>query len=247
MTTTTDQRQQCHLGLLLVAPWLNRDRSSMGDRLAGKTAIVTGGARGSGAEIAKRFAAEGAAVVIADVLDEPGRATAAAIGPPARYVHCDVTSENDWAALVESIDTINVLVNNAAVLVLRNIAEHHRRRLPAHVRGERARDLPRHPRHDRADARRGRRVDREHLVDRRRVRDAGNCGLRGEQVRGARPHQDRRARARTAPYPRQRRVPRGGQHGDGRRRAAARLRFQRGDRSRRRRSRALPHRSPRPA
>ena len=94
----------------------------MGDRLAGKTAIITGGARGSGAEIAQRFAAEGAAVVIADVLDDQGEATAAAIGAAARYVHCDVTNENDWAALVGSIATINVLVNNAAVLVLRSIA-----------------------------------------------------------------------------------------------------------------------------
>ena len=94
----------------------------MGDRLDGKTAIVTGGARGSGAEIAQRFAEEGANVVIADVLDELGRATAESIGPAARYMRCDVTSENDWAALVESIDTINVLVNNAAVLVLRSIA-----------------------------------------------------------------------------------------------------------------------------
>jgi NAD(P)-dependent dehydrogenase (short-subunit alcohol dehydrogenase family) len=96
----------------------------MGDRLAGKTAIVTGGARGSGAEIAQRFAEEGAAVVIADVLDEQGETTAASIGTAARYVHCDVTSENDWSALVESIDTINVLVNNAAVFVLRSIAKH---------------------------------------------------------------------------------------------------------------------------
>jgi 3alpha(or 20beta)-hydroxysteroid dehydrogenase len=94
----------------------------MGDRLAGKTAIVTGGARGSGAEIAQRFAEEGANVVIADVLDELGRATAESIGSTARYMHCDVTSENDWAALVEPIPTVNVLVNNAAVLVLRSIA-----------------------------------------------------------------------------------------------------------------------------
>ena len=95
----------------------------MGDRLAGKTAIVTGGARGSGAEIAQRFAAEGAAVVIADVLDERGLATAESIGPTARYVHCDVTNEGDWSALVGSIDTVHVLVNNAAVLVLRSIAD----------------------------------------------------------------------------------------------------------------------------
>jgi 3alpha(or 20beta)-hydroxysteroid dehydrogenase len=94
----------------------------MGDRLQGKTAIVTGGARGSGAEIAQRFAAEGATVVIADVLDEQGEATAASIGGTARYVHCDVTNEDDWAALIAAAGTVNVLVNNAAVLVLRSIA-----------------------------------------------------------------------------------------------------------------------------
>ena len=93
----------------------------MSDRLTGKTAIITGGARGSGKEIAQRFAKEGATVVITDVLDEQGEATAAEIGAAARYVHCDVTDENDWSALVDSIDTINVLVNNAAVLVLRSI------------------------------------------------------------------------------------------------------------------------------
>ena len=94
----------------------------MGDRLAGKTAIITGGARGSGAEIAQRFAGEGATIVIADVLDEQGQAMAASIGPHARYIHCDVTSEDDWAALVADVGTVNVLVNNAAVLILRSIA-----------------------------------------------------------------------------------------------------------------------------
>src|SRR5438552_2704182 len=94
----------------------------MGDRLAGKTAIITGGARGSGGHIAQRFAAEGAAIVIADVLDEQGEAMAASIGPGARYVHCDVTNEDDWARLVAGAGTVNVLVNNAAVLVLRSIA-----------------------------------------------------------------------------------------------------------------------------
>jgi 3alpha(or 20beta)-hydroxysteroid dehydrogenase len=95
----------------------------MSDRLTGKTAIVTGGARGSGAEIAQRFAAEGAKVVVTDVLDDRGRATVDAIGHPARYVHCDVTSEADWATLIGGLDTVDVLVNNAAVLVLRSIAD----------------------------------------------------------------------------------------------------------------------------
>ena len=96
--------------------------AAVSGRLTGKTAIVTGGARGSGAEIAERFVAEGASVVIADVLDERGRETAEKIGAGARYEHCDVTDEDDWARLVESAGPVNVLVNNAAVLVLRSIA-----------------------------------------------------------------------------------------------------------------------------
>ena len=56
----------------------------MSNRLTGKTAIVTGGARGSGAEIAQLFAAEGATVVVTDVLDERGQATVDGVGPPAR-------------------------------------------------------------------------------------------------------------------------------------------------------------------
>jgi 3alpha(or 20beta)-hydroxysteroid dehydrogenase len=83
-------------------------------RLEGKVTIVTGGARGSGEVIARRFVAEGATVVIADVRDaEPG---------DAEYVRTDVTSEADWAALVEHVTArhggVDVLVNNAAVLLL---------------------------------------------------------------------------------------------------------------------------------
>jgi 3alpha(or 20beta)-hydroxysteroid dehydrogenase len=99
----------------------------MGARLAGKVAVVSGAARGSGAAIAARFAEEGAAVVVADVLDERGEATAAEIGDAARYVHCDVTSEDDWQATVaracEWFGGLHVLVNNAAVLLLRSIEE----------------------------------------------------------------------------------------------------------------------------
>jgi 3alpha(or 20beta)-hydroxysteroid dehydrogenase len=91
-------------------------------RLEGKTAIVTGAARGSGAEIAKVFAAEGASVIVADVLDDLGAATAESLGSGARFVHCDVTSEADWSNVMASVDTLTILVNNAAVLVLRSIA-----------------------------------------------------------------------------------------------------------------------------
>jgi 3alpha(or 20beta)-hydroxysteroid dehydrogenase len=91
------------------------------DRLTGKVALVTGAARGSGAAIARLFAAEGAQVVLADVLDEPGRAVAADLGPSARYVHLDVTDEGAWDAVVSDLGRLDVLVNNAAVLHLATI------------------------------------------------------------------------------------------------------------------------------
>jgi 3alpha(or 20beta)-hydroxysteroid dehydrogenase len=91
----------------------------MSGRLAGKTAIVTGAARGTGAAIAEAFVAEGAVVTIADVLDDRGQETADRIG--ATYRHLDVTSEADWAAAVDAHDRLDVLVNNAAVLHLATI------------------------------------------------------------------------------------------------------------------------------
>jgi 3alpha(or 20beta)-hydroxysteroid dehydrogenase len=96
-------------------------------RLADKVAIVTGGARGSGEAIARRFVAEGARVVIADVRDEQGDAVAADLGDAAAYARCDVTSEADWTSVVDAathrFGPPNVLVNNAAVLHLALIAD----------------------------------------------------------------------------------------------------------------------------
>jgi 3alpha(or 20beta)-hydroxysteroid dehydrogenase len=85
-------------------------------RFAGRTVLITGAARGQGAEEARRFAAEGAAVVLADVLDDDGRATADAIGDTARYVHLDVADEASWEATIGALDDLHVLVNNAGVL-----------------------------------------------------------------------------------------------------------------------------------
>ena len=98
----------------------------MSGRLDGKVAIITGAARGQGAAEARLFAAEGAQVVLADVLDDEGEAVAAEIGAAARYVHLDVSSEGDWAAAVaaaEAMGPLTVLVNNAGILRFTSIAE----------------------------------------------------------------------------------------------------------------------------
>ena len=94
-------------------------------RLDGKIALVTGAARGTGAAIARRFVAEGARVVIADVLDDRGRAVAEELGDAARFVHLDVTDEAGWQTVVDGVladeGALHVLVNNAAVLHLATI------------------------------------------------------------------------------------------------------------------------------
>lgn len=91
----------------------------MVDELQGKVAIVTGGAAGLGRAMAKRFLAEGAEVVIADIATEKGRATADELGPHATYVETDVAREDQVEALVaatvERFGGVHVLVNNAGV------------------------------------------------------------------------------------------------------------------------------------
>ena len=88
-------------------------------RVAGKVALVSGGSRGIGAASARALAAEGAQVVIGDILDSDGKSLAAELGDAARYVHLDVTSEEDWAAAVAAavseFGKLNVLFNNAGI------------------------------------------------------------------------------------------------------------------------------------
>jgi 3alpha(or 20beta)-hydroxysteroid dehydrogenase len=88
--------------------------------LEGKVAIVTGGARGTGAAVAERFCQQGARVMLADLRDEMGEATAERLGAGASYRRCDVTDSGEWAdlvaATVEAEGRVDVLVNNAAVL-----------------------------------------------------------------------------------------------------------------------------------
>src|SRR5438093_5790738 len=91
-------------------------------RLAGKVALISGGARGMGAAEAKMFAREGAQVVIGDVLEAEGRAVEAEVaakGGKAAFVRLDVTREADWQAAVslaeQRFGKLNVLVNNAGI------------------------------------------------------------------------------------------------------------------------------------
>jgi len=97
-------------------------------RLDGKVALITGGARGMGKSHARHLAAEGARVVIGDVLDDRGEHVAGGLGPDrCRFVHQDVTSEADWATAVatatEAFGRLDVLVNNAGVLKFGKIAD----------------------------------------------------------------------------------------------------------------------------
>ena len=88
-------------------------------KLDGKTAIVTGGARGIGFAIARRYIAEGARVVIADI-DEGGKAAAASLGPAARFVRTDVGAAGDARNVVAEAcgvsGDLDILVNNAGII-----------------------------------------------------------------------------------------------------------------------------------
>jgi len=92
----------------------------MAGDLEGKVALISGGARGMGAEEARLFISEGGRVVIGDVLDEEGEKIATALGDAALYIHLDVTSERDWQTAVakaeEYFGQLDVLVNNAGIL-----------------------------------------------------------------------------------------------------------------------------------
>src|SRR5205807_2813622 len=97
-----------------------RSREAVMARLDGKVALISGGARGQGAVAGRRFAAEGARVVLGDVLDDDGKAVAADLGEAGHYVHLDVTDEHDWRTAVDETEArfgkLDVLLNNAGIL-----------------------------------------------------------------------------------------------------------------------------------
>ncbi|BBX59122.1 3-alpha-(or 20-beta)-hydroxysteroid dehydrogenase [Mycobacterium shottsii] len=100
----------------------------MAGRLTGKVALVSGGARGMGASHVRALVAEGAHVVLGDILDDEGRAVAAELGDAARYVHLDVTQPEQWTAAVDTavneFGGLHVLVNNAGILNIGTIEDY---------------------------------------------------------------------------------------------------------------------------
>ena len=100
------------------------------NRLDGKVALISGAARGIGAETARRMVEAGARVVIGDILDERARETAREIGGPdgsAIFHRLDVTSEADWNGAIDAAIArwggLDILVNNAGLFLGKGIEE----------------------------------------------------------------------------------------------------------------------------
>src|SRR5258707_9362823 len=97
------------------------------NRFDNQTVIVTGGAGGMGASHARGFIAEGATVVIADILEQEGRTLADELGEHAIFSRLDVTSDKDWAATVaaaeDAFGPVSVLINNAGIVRFGAIVE----------------------------------------------------------------------------------------------------------------------------
>jgi NAD(P)-dependent dehydrogenase (short-subunit alcohol dehydrogenase family) len=100
------------------------------NRLDGKVALISGAARGIGAEAARLMVEAGGRVAVADVLDERGRDTVRALesaGGEAIYTHLDVTREEDWTAAIAAVTGrfggLDILVNNAGIFLGMSIEE----------------------------------------------------------------------------------------------------------------------------
>ncbi|HET6636226.1 MAG TPA: glucose 1-dehydrogenase [Streptomyces sp.] len=96
-------------------------------RLEGRVALITGAARGQGAAAARLFVAEGAKVMLTDVLDDEGKQLAGELGDAAAYTHLDVRSADDWHTAVgdtqDAFGRLDALVNNAGVCDIGTVEE----------------------------------------------------------------------------------------------------------------------------
>lgn len=95
------------------------------NKLEGKVAIITGGARGMGESHVRKFAAEGAKVIFTDLNEEGGRALAEELGENVHFVKQDVTNADDWQAVIEETEKtfgpVDILVNNAGISMAKTI------------------------------------------------------------------------------------------------------------------------------
>jgi NAD(P)-dependent dehydrogenase (short-subunit alcohol dehydrogenase family) len=116
----------------------------MSGRLTGRVAVITGGASGLGAATAQHFVAEGAQVVLGDIQDALGEKVAEDLGAAAAYRHCDVTREEDVAALLDAAmemhGAVDIMLNSAGVVGARGpiastAAEEFARTIDIHVNG----------------------------------------------------------------------------------------------------------------
>ena len=99
----------------------------MSGKLSGKVAIITGGSRGQGASHARAMVREGARVALTDVRVELGEALAAELGDAAMFIQHDVSKPADWDRVVAATEAafgpINILVNNAGIVFLKELQE----------------------------------------------------------------------------------------------------------------------------
>ena len=183
----------------------------MQTNLEGKVAIVTGGARGIGRSYAEALAAEGAAVLIADLLEAEGEQTAKAIesdGGRARFQRVDVTdpasTESMAATAAAEFGGVDILINNAAMFATLTGGmfsdidpDRWDRTMAVNVKGPFLCIKAVVPHMPRSRWRR----HRQPGVD-RRLRDDGHARLRNVEDRADRPHQERGVGARPRPHPR---------------------------------------------
>lgn len=95
-------------------------------RFSGKVVLISGGARGQGAAEARLLVAEGARVVLGDVLETEGAALARELGPNAVFLRQDVSRPEDWAravAAAEALGGLHGLVNNAGIYIPKPLME----------------------------------------------------------------------------------------------------------------------------
>src|SRR5699024_10488895 len=103
------------------------------ERLSGKVAIITGGARGMGAAHVRRFVEEGAKVVFTDINEEVGEKLASELGDNTLFLKHDVTDEAGWQEVIEKAEAafgpVNVLLNNAGISMSKSIFRSEERRV----------------------------------------------------------------------------------------------------------------------